>query len=59
MNRSPADTRNFTVGAGLLANALGKTLQQWASRWGSSDCGPQQAGCYRSIDCPGSVDFAV
>ena len=40
----------------MLANALGKTLQQWASRWGSSDRGAQHAGYCRSI---GSVHFAV
>jgi hypothetical protein len=46
--------RKFTVGAGLLANALGQTLQQWRpNRFASKPAptGPTTA--------PGGVDIAA
>jgi hypothetical protein len=54
MNAVLLTSRKFTVGAGLLANALGQTLQQWRpNRFASKPApsGPSTAS--------GRVDFAA
>jgi hypothetical protein len=59
MNPALLNTRKFTAGAGLLANALGQTLQQWASNGVRPTAARSKPAPTGPTTAPGSVDIAA